>query len=89
MKKRSTSANFVRTTYAAGHRPRDDVALRLSRYGASLTGDRIVQRAAHNRVHLAFTGYRYVGQAAPREFIFGFSGMTERALREGVKTLAR
>jgi GntR family transcriptional regulator/MocR family aminotransferase len=51
--------------------------------------ERIVQRATRNRVHLVSTGYCYLAQDAPREFIFGFSAMTERALRDGVRRLAR
>jgi GntR family transcriptional regulator / MocR family aminotransferase len=51
--------------------------------------ERIAQRAARNRVHLVTTAYCYLDRAASREFIFGFSAMTERALHEGVKALAR
>jgi GntR family transcriptional regulator/MocR family aminotransferase len=50
--------------------------------------ERIAQRAARNGVHLVTTDYCYLDRAARREFIFGFSGMTERALSEGVRRLA-
>ena len=50
--------------------------------------ERIAQRAARNGVHLVTTDYCYLDRAAQSEFIFGFSGMTERALSEGVRRLA-
>jgi len=44
-------------------------------------------RAQRNRVHLASAERYYASGRAPREFIMGFSAISERAIREGIKRL--
>ena len=44
-------------------------------------------RAQRNRVHLASAERYYASGRAPREFIMGFSAISERAIREGITRL--
>ena len=50
--------------------------------------DRIAERAAENKVRLMSASVYYLKNAPRGEFIFGFSSIGERAIREGVKRLA-
>jgi GntR family transcriptional regulator/MocR family aminotransferase len=45
-------------------------------------------RAERGDVHLAGTGIYYMGAAVPDECILGFSALSERAIREGIRRLA-
>ena len=47
------------------------------------------QRAARNKVQLRAATDYYLGAAPGGEYIFGFAGLNERAIREGVKRLAQ
>ena len=49
----------------------------------------IAAHAAANRVHLTPSAMYYLGKAPANEFVFGFSALGERAIREGVRRLAR
>jgi DNA-binding transcriptional MocR family regulator len=48
----------------------------------------IVERAAKAKVLLMSASAYYLTKPAPDEFIFGFSAIGERTIREGVKRLA-
>jgi GntR family transcriptional regulator/MocR family aminotransferase len=50
--------------------------------------DRIAERAAANKVLLMSASAYYLTKAPRSEFIFGFSSIGERTIREGVKRLA-
>ena len=50
--------------------------------------DRIAERAVVNKVLLMSAGAYYLTKAPRSEFIFGFSSIGERTIREGVKRLA-
>jgi len=47
----------------------------------------VVQRALANKVTLSGSGPYYLGTAPPDEFVFGFSSLTERMIREGIRRL--
>jgi DNA-binding transcriptional MocR family regulator len=49
----------------------------------------ILERAARNRVELVKADDYYLTKAPGNEFIFGFSALPERTIREGIKRLAR
>ena len=49
----------------------------------------VAARAAVNRVHLTPSAMYYLGKAPANEFVFGFSALGERSIREGVRRLAR
>jgi len=49
----------------------------------------MADRAKRSGVGLLSTGAYYAGDAAPNEFILRFSGLGERALREGVRRLSK
>jgi len=49
----------------------------------------IERRAIANRVQLASSSGYYLGVAPPNEFVFGFSSLSETAIREGIRRLAR
>jgi GntR family transcriptional regulator/MocR family aminotransferase len=51
--------------------------------------DRILERAARNRVELVKADDYYLTKAPGNEFIFGFSALPERTIQEGIKRLAR
>jgi len=51
--------------------------------------DGVAARAETNRVQLASAAPYYTGKAPRNEFIFGFSTVTERTIREGIRRLAR
>jgi GntR family transcriptional regulator/MocR family aminotransferase len=51
--------------------------------------DGVAARAAANRVQLNASSMYYLGKAPENEFVFGFSALGERAIREGVRLLAR
>ena len=53
-----------------------------------LDDDGLLARAAANRVHVTSSAPYYIGRAPRNEFIFGFSAITERAIREGLRRLA-
>jgi len=46
-------------------------------------------RAISNRVQVASSSGYYLGDAPPNEFVFGFSSLSEGAIREGIRRLAR
>jgi GntR family transcriptional regulator/MocR family aminotransferase len=48
----------------------------------------IAERAKRNKVQIVSTRDYYAGKARRDEFIFGFSSLNERTLREGVRRLA-
>lgn len=48
----------------------------------------ILERAARNRVELVKADDYYLTKAPGNEFIFGFSALPERTIREGIKRLA-
>ena len=50
--------------------------------------DAIAARAAARRVHLAGSAMYYLGKAPANEFVFGFSAIGERTIREGIRRLA-
>ena len=52
-------------------------------------GTAVGARAQQAGVHLAGTEIYYLSNPAPNEFIFGFSAIGERTIREGIKRLAR
>ena len=49
----------------------------------------IEQRAIANRVQLASSSGYYLGGAPRNEFVFGFSSLSEAAIREGIRRLAQ
>jgi GntR family transcriptional regulator / MocR family aminotransferase len=49
----------------------------------------VMRRALQNRVELVSADGYYLTQPPGNEFIFGFSALPERAIREGIKLLAR
>ena len=49
----------------------------------------IEQRAIANRVQLASSSGYYLGDAPRNEFVFGFSSLSEGAIREGIRRFAR
>jgi len=51
--------------------------------------DSIAARAVANRVQLSGSAMYYLGKAPESEFVFGFSALGERAIREGVRRLAK
>jgi GntR family transcriptional regulator / MocR family aminotransferase len=50
--------------------------------------DGVAARAEANRVQIESSAMYYVGKAPRNEFVFGFSCLGERAIREGVRRLA-
>jgi GntR family transcriptional regulator/MocR family aminotransferase len=50
--------------------------------------DRIASRAEAAHVQIAQSGTYYLGTAPKNEFVFGFSTIGERTIREGVRRLA-
>jgi GntR family transcriptional regulator/MocR family aminotransferase len=48
----------------------------------------IARRALDNKVMLADSASYYLGAAPRNEFVFGFSSVNERAIREGIRRLA-
>ena len=50
--------------------------------------DGLAARAPANRVHVASSAPYYIGRAPRNEFIFGFSAVAERAIREGIRRIA-
>ncbi|MEO8595570.1 MAG: PLP-dependent aminotransferase family protein [Candidatus Solibacter sp.] len=50
--------------------------------------DGIAERAARNRVRLFSSESYYLGAAPANEFVFGFSGVPESAIRAGIRRLA-
>jgi GntR family transcriptional regulator/MocR family aminotransferase len=51
------------------------------------SGPSIAERALANRVTLATSALYYLGTPPRNEFVFGFSNITERAIREGIRRL--
>ena len=51
-------------------------------------GHDIASRAAANQVHLNSSAMYYIGKAPDNEFVFGFSSLSEKAIREGIRRLA-
>jgi GntR family transcriptional regulator/MocR family aminotransferase len=51
--------------------------------------DGVAERAVTNRVQLSGSSMYYLGKAPENEFVFGFSSLGERAIREGVRRLAK
>jgi GntR family transcriptional regulator / MocR family aminotransferase len=49
----------------------------------------VAARAAANGVRLNGSGLYYLGKAPPNEFVLGFSVLSERLIREGVRRLAK
>jgi GntR family transcriptional regulator/MocR family aminotransferase len=49
----------------------------------------IMRRAMRNKVELVSADSYYLAQSPGNEFIFGFSGLPERAIQEGIRRLAR
>jgi GntR family transcriptional regulator/MocR family aminotransferase len=49
---------------------------------------KIASRAAKNRVWLSSADANYLADSPGNEFIFGFAGLTERAIREGIRRIA-
>lgn len=47
----------------------------------------VAERAAANKVTLADSALYYLGAAPSSEFVFGFSSMTERTIREAIRRL--
>jgi GntR family transcriptional regulator/MocR family aminotransferase len=47
----------------------------------------VTERAAANKVMLSASAPYYMGAAPRDEFVFGFSSLTERAIREGIRRL--
>jgi GntR family transcriptional regulator/MocR family aminotransferase len=47
----------------------------------------IASRAAKNRVWLSSAGANYLTNSPGNEFVLGFAGLTERAIREGIRRL--
>ena len=71
-----------------------DAAIRGDAAGMHMTvtfqaGTAVGARAQQAGVHLAGTEIYYLSNPAPDEFIFGFSAIGERIIREGIKRLAR
>jgi GntR family transcriptional regulator/MocR family aminotransferase len=52
-------------------------------------GSGIARRAERHGVHLATTGVYYISRPVADEFIFGFTAIGERTIREGIGRLAR
>jgi GntR family transcriptional regulator/MocR family aminotransferase len=50
-------------------------------------GAPVAERAAANKVVLAGSSQYYLGGPPRNEFVFGFSSLTERAIREGIRRL--
>jgi len=50
--------------------------------------ERIAQRAAHQRVHLVSADEYYLTKPPGNEFVFGFTSIGERTIREGIRRLA-
>ena len=50
--------------------------------------EELAVRAAAGRVQLASSAQYYIGKAPRNEFIFGFSCMSERTIREAVRRIA-
>src|SRR5262245_43837019 len=51
-------------------------------------GDGLAARAAQRGVHLSSSDIYYMGKPVRNEFILGFSGESERTIREGIERLA-
>jgi GntR family transcriptional regulator/MocR family aminotransferase len=51
--------------------------------------DGIAARAQANRVYMVPSAPYYIRNAPPNEFIFGFSNISERGIREGIKRLRK
>jgi len=49
----------------------------------------VAERAAATKVQLASVGTYYLTRAPRSEYVFGFSALSERTIREGIKRLAR
>ena len=47
----------------------------------------VTERALANKVTLTSSAPYYLGTAPPDEFVFGFSSLTERAIRDGIRRL--
>jgi GntR family transcriptional regulator/MocR family aminotransferase len=50
-------------------------------------GTSVTERALANKVTLLSSAPYYLGAGPPDEFVFGFSSLTERAIREGIRRL--
>jgi GntR family transcriptional regulator/MocR family aminotransferase len=50
-------------------------------------GAPVAERALANKVALADSAQYYLGTPPPNEFVFGFSSLAERAIREGIRRL--
>ena len=48
----------------------------------------VAERAVANKVHLASSAGNYLGAAPANEFVFGFSCVSEQAIRAGIRRLA-
>jgi len=48
----------------------------------------LLERAARNKVQVRGAAEYYLGDAPTDEFIFGFAGLNERTIREGIKRIA-
>jgi DNA-binding transcriptional MocR family regulator len=55
---------------------------------ASFDDPHVAERAERNRVQLLSADGYYLTKAPGNEYIFGFSAVGERTIREGVKRLA-
>jgi GntR family transcriptional regulator / MocR family aminotransferase len=49
----------------------------------------LIERALQNKVQIRCARDYYVGNAPGNEFVFGFATLNERAIREGIKRIAR
>lgn len=49
----------------------------------------LIERALQNKVQIRSARDYYVGNAPSNEFVFGFATLSERAIREGIKRIAR
>ncbi len=56
---------------------------------ARFDDDGVAARAAERRVRLEPSAMYYLGKSPGNEFVFGFSAVNERTIREGIRRLAR
>jgi GntR family transcriptional regulator/MocR family aminotransferase len=63
----------------------DDAGMHLM---IRLNDPNLIQRAEAHRVRIDRSAQYYLGDAPPNEFVFGFSNIPERTIREGIKRLA-
>ena len=56
---------------------------------ARFEDDGVAARAAERRVRLEPSAMYYLGKSPVNEFVFGFSAVNERTIREGIRRLAK